>query len=1548
MAIGKRIRLFTVVMALCAAFSATANAVFSKTAEFTDGRFEDVTAADWFFSDVIGTYEYGLMNGISDSLFSPMTSMTVAEGITLTARVHAQYHNERIPQYDGEHWYDSYVMYAKENGVVSDEQFDDYDRSIRRHEVVSLIAAALPRSFFPPVNAVTDIPDVYEGENYYETLMTMYNAGVVMGSDAYGSFHPDDDIKRCEVAAIINRTVFPESRLKKALAPSPENDAFLLIDDEIMQYVTVGKKHLASSWNYENSADSVINLFGATTSELLDDSSTGHAAINRTFRAQDHGIMTVEAKLYVGSEKNGVRMYFDNTIGLTVWELETKDGFYTVITPDGTTRTTIPAKNGNVFVKAVFNLDSANGSVYVNNEKAADFSLGAFGNMTKLTFATTDAEKPYLIPKTVRISMNYNVLENFESGFVPYDWDAEGAENVDYSGRNLYFAGTGHAEKHFAAVDGKAVFETYVYAPEKADSVTVSLGQGTENALAAVFHDGALTVGGLSVQTQNNQWQILHIEINTDAGNAALYLNGRIRGTFDISAAPFDTVRIDVTANSGDGGVYVDDIKVQKICDYADYCPAPQKVTSDDYLLVMSVCSLWHEGTHSGWDFVSPFAECSPLLGYYDEGTPEAMDWEIKQMAEHGISAMQFCWFSDGSSAAAFDKPQKNNALRQALTDGYFYAKYKQDVDYCILWENAQYIGTTMTFDQFKRFLWDYWVEYFFTDPSYLTVDNKIFFEIYDYGKFKSTFGGVEGCKAVIDFMREDITQYGFDGIIVLFGTNIGGDYEGMAEMGGDGVAPYAYAETSYDPEVLKASYDRNVDEMAAYDGLSFVPTVATGRNGLGWAGKRSPLSSVAQFEKTLSYAKDALARQSGKSEPWRSRVVYFSTWNEYAEGHWLAPSGLNGYGYADAWRKAFTAAPEVHTDILPTAVQKKRIGRLYNLSRTPVRSLQTVQIEDGEIPAALVERYEFFDESEKEQFTFNQQFASAEFDLENGMLSCTTKAKDCIIWTKDNLNFPAKDVAMVHFQIRTSQPETGNLFFTTTDSTSWTASKSYSFSTPANEFTDIYIFTESNERWQGTIKQLRFDFVEGICSFDVDYIEYLTYSDDQVGKTVTVDGTELTQLRRMYVRDENDETYVIGSPDTGIYSALNLYYEWNRFTGKLFLKAQNGTSFEFTAGKSICLVNGKEETLAKPFSLYDGMPMLPLTFILGKADMAYTETDKTLDVMIGRPDYADVIAARQRNIWTFDVQSDSEKWTAHNGDAVIWDGKLEFMPAYIASAGTGYDGFIRREGLSLDAAGYTGVRIRMKYEYLGNAHGKKQDNNLTIYFATNNSTGLNEDQTLRTKLTDGVDDGDGYKVYTFDATANERWTDTITLLRFDLGNNNCICTIDCIELIPGENTAALTSVYSHKRTLVYEVTFDNESDKDLFNYVFASGAVVSDGMLTLTAKSPDPQITFGIVPNALKKTNNYDLVVVRMKIDSEKTAYSTFFFMTEGMTGYKADRNSEVNVSKLEKDEDGFYTVEYDLSKNAYWKGVVTGLRIDPAEIECAYTIDSIAFYKK
>jgi len=76
----------------------------------------------------------------------------------------------------------------------------------------------------------------------------------------------------------------------------------------------------------------------------------------------------------------------------------------------------------------------------------------------------------------------------------------------------------------------------------------------------------------------------------------------------------------------------------------------------------------------------------------------------------------------------------------------------------------------------------------------------------------------------------------------------------------------------------------------------------------------------------------------------------------------------------------------------------------------------------------------------------------------------------------------------------------------------------------------------------------------------------------------------------------------------------LRLYHEFSRFTGKLFV-ASDDTEFEFTVGSDIAKVNGKEQKLPAIVTLKDGLPVLPLNFLLDKAGYQYSLSNEKLVV---------------------------------------------------------------------------------------------------------------------------------------------------------------------------------------------------------------------------------------------------------------------------------------------------------------------------------------------
>ena len=165
-----------------------------------------------------------------------------------------------------EKWYDMYVDYAVANGIIRKTTFGNYTRNATRAELASLFAAALPAEHFAAINDIKGIPDVDKKASYAQALLMLYKAGVVLGSDAEGTFNPDSDIKRSEVAAIINRVALPENRVKGTIAAVWEEDAPVVEEKPEGGEAAVEEKHVPTPYDVEFDSEDDLEL--ATPAEV--------------------------------------------------------------------------------------------------------------------------------------------------------------------------------------------------------------------------------------------------------------------------------------------------------------------------------------------------------------------------------------------------------------------------------------------------------------------------------------------------------------------------------------------------------------------------------------------------------------------------------------------------------------------------------------------------------------------------------------------------------------------------------------------------------------------------------------------------------------------------------------------------------------------------------------------------------------------------------------------------------------------------------------------------------------------------------------------------------------------------------------------------------------------------------------------------------------------------------------------------------------------------------------------------------------------------------
>ena len=213
---------------------------FQKSNTYTPGQFADVPAGSWYAAGVQSAYELGLMTGTSGTAFDPSGNLTLAETVVLAARLHSIYAGDGASFTGGATWYQPYVDYAIQNGIIPSGAYSDYNATATRAQFASILAAALPSEALPAINSVTTLPDVPANATYAAAALKLYNAGILTGSDAAGTFNPESSIQRSEVATIVTRMADQSQRktftLSAAQAPAVSSttkkfDGMLTQDD---------------------------------------------------------------------------------------------------------------------------------------------------------------------------------------------------------------------------------------------------------------------------------------------------------------------------------------------------------------------------------------------------------------------------------------------------------------------------------------------------------------------------------------------------------------------------------------------------------------------------------------------------------------------------------------------------------------------------------------------------------------------------------------------------------------------------------------------------------------------------------------------------------------------------------------------------------------------------------------------------------------------------------------------------------------------------------------------------------------------------------------------------------------------------------------------------------------------------------------------------------------------------------------------------------------------------------------------------------------------
>jgi len=259
------------------------------------------------------------------------------------------------------------------------------------------------------------------------------------------------------------------------------------------------------------------------------------------------------------------------------------------------------------------------------------------------------------------------------------------------------------------------------------------------------------------------------------------------------------------------------------------------------------------------------------------------------------------------------------------LHEALFNARYQKCMKFAIMFEASPRWGGTDEADMLEHLL-PFWMEQYFKRENYLTIDNKPVLFVYQQERLQAEcFQSAESQKKTFDACREYAKKFGFDGMIfAACNTSLDpAEHEDIISRGYD--FRFGYNAGYNSPCDYYEDMDDIINQQCgllkqrlATDNMRYIATAScfsdpTPRFSQHW------LAMGYEFRKwnNIWYLpperfRDLLRemKQISDSLPegaWAKKIMMIDNWNEWDEGHFVAPSHRFGFQYLQAIREALT-----------------------------------------------------------------------------------------------------------------------------------------------------------------------------------------------------------------------------------------------------------------------------------------------------------------------------------------------------------------------------------------------------------------------------------------------------------------------------------------------------------------------------------------------------------------------------------------------------------------------------------------------------------------
>jgi hypothetical protein len=365
--------------------------------------------------------------------------------------------------------------------------------------------------------------------------------------------------------------------------------------------------------------------------------------------------------------------------------------------------------------------------------------------------------------------------------------------------------------------------------------------------------------------------------------------------------------------------------------------------------VVAIYCPLWHNYDHAsswkseGWcewellksavpRFEGHHQPLEPDWGCFDESDPVWADREVSLAADHGVSVFLFDWYWYNGV----------RIMEEALERGFLRAPNRSRVKFALMWANhhwADYFpapygkpwNSWLPSRHSERDLFrviNYCIDLYFRQPNYWTVDDRLFFSLFEPLRFVEELGGIERTRKMLWAIDEHLIRAGLPPMHWNAMVWDPSSAAALREAGFRSATNYNVTSSGKIDANLTERYEDLVAahpvkwQQHAQAPLPYFPVVTMGwdvtprcEKQIPWPFPPAPGSSghaypygpvvtgntPGLFKELCQMARDHIAQT-----PSAPNAVFINAWNEWTEGCYLLPEKRHGLAYLEAVKDVF------------------------------------------------------------------------------------------------------------------------------------------------------------------------------------------------------------------------------------------------------------------------------------------------------------------------------------------------------------------------------------------------------------------------------------------------------------------------------------------------------------------------------------------------------------------------------------------------------------------------------------------------------------------